>query len=183
MTLWRRGNAGKTLRITITIEMKKDSLAVVSATFATSYMEARYFFTFKFLQLLSFQSYCLDALKNERLSSWHFEIIMIVFDIHLNSFWVVLGIWTWCITVVTITMKCPLSSGHKFCKGNKTESRLRIWIFLCLCKENCKLVFSALSLFFCSYTIRKWLMRAQGRYVHECDPVITIFVSPVGNKP
>lgn len=128
--------------------MKKDSLAVVSATFATSYMEARYFFTFKFLQLLSFQSYCLDALKNERLSSWHFEIIMIVFDIHLNSFWVVLGIWTWCITVVTITMKCPLSSGHKFCKGNKTESRLRIWIFLCLCKENCKLVFSALSLFF-----------------------------------
>lgn len=115
--------------------MKKDSLAVVSATFATSYMEARYFFTFMFLQLLSFQSYCLDALKNERLWSWHFEIIMIVFDIHLNSFWVVLGIWTWCITVVTITMKCPLSSGHKFCKGNKTESRLRIWFFFACAKK------------------------------------------------
>ena len=54
----------------------------------------------------------------------------------------------------------PSSQQFSFelCKNRRTETRLRepVCNFRCTNKGKCKFVLSASSLFFCSYTIRKW---------------------------
>ena len=59
----------------------------------------------------------------------------------------------------------------ELCKNKRTESRLRglVCNFLCTNKGKCKFLISISTLFFCSHTIRKWLIgkSSLGFHVHD----------------